>query len=76
MTDPAHKADSFQDACGCKCLRPSAHPNRIAWAYFEVEGKPAGTLEVRRFNPCPCGCGNLTADPPVDCHGGPSFGPV
>jgi hypothetical protein len=45
------------------------------WTYFEVTGEPPGSLESRRFSPCPCGCGKLVSDPGAGKGTGPSFKP-
>ena len=65
-------ADCFQDGGE---LRPLKAPNALVWTYFQVLGSPPGSLESRRFAPCPCECGKLVASPPAGKDSGPSFDP-
>jgi len=58
MTVPVCIADCLQDG---PAIRPLKAPKSLVWTYFRVEG--SGELEARRFQGCPCGCGNLVADP-------------
>lgn len=46
-------------------IRPKSAPKSLVWLYFNVKGAPPGEIEARRFQDCPCGCGNLMAEPPA-----------
>lgn len=65
-------ADCIQDG---PVVRPLKGVNALVWTYFEVAGEAPGSLEARRFSVCPCGCGDLVANPGVGKSTGPSFNP-
>jgi hypothetical protein len=66
------KADCFKDGTA---IRPIASPLKLVWSYFHVGHSGSCNLELRQFNPCPCGCDRLTANPPANKDHGPSFIP-
>ena len=53
-------------------IRPINNPQKIAWLYFYLEGKPWGTLEERQFQACHCGCMRLIANPPINQEKAPT----
>lgn len=62
-------ADAFIDTeCSHRCIRPIESPKQLVWGYYQVAGKPQGTLDERKFLQCKCGCGNLQARPPVNVN--------
>ncbi len=59
------KADCFIDDCH-GCIRPIDSPTKLVWDYYQVPGELPGTLEVRKYEQCQCGCNKLIANPAIN----------